>query len=176
MSYKNQTWVYVIVAVILSMFLLSYAAVPLYKIFCQAVGFAGTTKQVANSATILGEKTIKVRFDANVAQDLPWKFQPEQSEVDVKTGENKLIFYSAENLSDKPVQGMAVFNVTPHKAGMFFNKIHCFCFEEQTLQPRQKVTMPVSFYIDPKIETAEGMSDIDTITLSYSFFRVKGKK
>jgi cytochrome c oxidase assembly protein subunit 11 len=162
-----------IVAVILSMILLAFAAVPIYDLFCKATGFGGATKRAFSSYQIMGKKKIMVRFDSNTSPALNWKFIPKQAAVEVITGENVLVFYYAENLSDKDIIGTAVFNVTPLKAGQYFNKIHCFCFEEQLLKAHSSALMPVSFYIDPEIEHDSDTSDLDTITLSYSFFKVK---
>lgn len=156
------------------MFVLAYAAVPLYKIFCQVTGFGGTT-QVSETYyhAKKGTKTIKVSFDANVQPNLKWSFQPNQRSVEVKTGENALIFYNAKNISDKNIIGTAIYNVTPDAAGQYFNKIQCFCFEEQLLKKGQAMQMPVSFYIDPEFENDPDLKDVSQITLSYSFFKVK---
>ncbi len=162
-----------IVAVILSMSLLAFAAAPIYNLFCKVTGFGGTTRQVFESSKTKGKKKIIVRFDANTTPDLKWKFIPKQSQVEVIPGENVLVFYYAENLSDENIIGTAVYNVTPLKAGLYFNKIHCFCFEEQLLKAHASAMMPVSFYIDPGIETDFDTKDVDTITLSYSFFKVR---
>jgi len=150
---------------------LAYASVPLYRLFCQVTGFGGTT-QVAKAApgTAAG-RTITVRFDANVARDLPWRFEPVQGSAAVAIGENALAFYRVRNLSDKPVTGTATFNVTPHKAGPYFAKVECFCFTEQTLAPGETMDMPVSFFVDPEILKRAEADDVSEITLSYTFFR-----
>ena len=153
--------------------MLAYASVPLYSIFCKLTGFSGTVVTGKYVADRVGTKQIKIRFDANIDKDLPWIFKPEQQEVTVRVGENILVFYYAENLSNEDIIGTAVYNVTPHKAGAYFNKIQCFCFEEQLLKAGQKMPMPVSFFIDPDIETDPATSEVSTITLSYSFYRVK---
>jgi cytochrome c oxidase assembly protein subunit 11 len=170
---KNKKILTPLILIIIGMFVLAYASVPLYSLFCKATGFGGTTQVALKSSTQKGKKVIKVRFDANIEPNLPWKFKPIQPEITVKPGENALIFYYAENLTEKPLTGTAIYNVTPNKAGIYFNKIECFCFEEQLLEPYQKVNMPVSFFIDPKIEEDPYLKDVDTITLSYSFFYVK---
>jgi cytochrome c oxidase assembly protein subunit 11 len=162
-----------IVAVILSMILLAFAAVPIYDIFCKATGFGGATKRALSSSQVMGKKKIMVRFDANTSPALKWNFIPKQAQVEVIPGENVLVFYHAENFSDENIIGTAVFNVTPLKAGQYFNKIHCFCFEEQLLKAHSSALMPVSFFIDPEIENDSDTSDIETITLSYSFFKVR---
>lgn len=162
-----------IALLILGMVMLTFASVPLYNIFCKVTGYGGTTKYTAIASTTIGTKKIKVRFDANVDKNLPWIFKSEQSEVTVLVGENNLIFYTAENKTDKPIIGTAIYNVTPHKAAKYFNKIQCFCFEEQLLKARQKMIMPVSFFIDPAIEEDKNLQDVDTITLSYTFYSVR---
>ena len=157
----------------MSMLLLSFAAVPIYNLFCKVTGFGGTTQRVSAYSKTKGHKIITVHFDSNVAPDLAWKFIPKHRKVDVIPGENVLIFYYSKNMSDKDIIGTALYNVTPQKAGKYFNKIHCFCFEEQMLRAGAEANMPVTFYIDPEIETDPDTKDIDEITLSYSFFKVR---
>lgn len=154
---------------------LAYAAVPLYQLFCQVTGFGGTTQvgtadMPAVPAAVAG-KTVTVSFDANVARNLNWRFRPEQRSVTVHPGEQTLAFYSARNDEGKPVTGTASFNVTPNKAGIYFIKVECFCFTEQTLQPDQRVDMPVQFYIDPDLFTDPNTRDVRDIVLSYTFHR-----
>jgi cytochrome c oxidase assembly protein subunit 11 len=159
------------VVVVGGMIGLSYASVPLYKLFCQVTGFGGTT-QVAEQAPVdVSEKTIKVRFNADVNSGLRWQFKPEQHEITVRLGEDNLAHYVAENMALEPITGQAVYNVTPLKAGQYFSKIACFCFDEQTLQPGERVDMPVSFYVDPAIAEDINTQDVKTITLSYTFFK-----
>lgn len=153
---------------------LSFASVPLYKIFCAFTGYGGTPQRVAQDSTTMSDRVITIRFNADVNPGLPWKFYPEQSEVKVRVGENALIYYKAENHSDEPVIGQATYNVTPLKAGLYFDKVACFCFSEQTLKPRETVEMPVSFFVSPEILKDRNADDVHTITLSYSFFRAKG--
>jgi cytochrome c oxidase assembly protein subunit 11 len=153
---------------------LSFAAVPLYRIFCQVTGFAGTTQRAVKAPEKVLARKIKVRFDGNVAKGMPWRFHPVQNSVDLKIGESTLAFYKAENLSNKPVRGTATFNVTPEQAGYYFNKIECFCFTEQTLAPGQSADMPVTFFIDPEIVDDPDARNITEITLSYTFFPVEG--
>lgn len=152
---------------------LGYASVPLYRAFCQATGFAGTT-QKADSApgAVLSGKRVSVRFDANHVAGLPWEFRPEKTNEPAILGEREIAFFTAKNLSDKPITGRATFNVTPTQAGKYFNKIQCFCFTEQTLQPGKQVRMPVIFYVDPKIADDPDAKDIEEITLSYTFYPV----
>ena len=141
-----------IILLVVGMVMLTFASVPLYNLFCKVTGYGGTTQYTAIASTKIGTKLIKVRFDANVDQNLPWAFKSEQNEAIIRVGENNLIFYTAENKTDKAIIGTAVYNVTPHKAAIYFNKIQCFCFEEQLLKPKQKMIMPVSFFIDAAIE------------------------
>ena len=156
----------------LAMLGLGFASVPLYRIFCQVTGFGGTTMRAsaAEAATVkTAVRTISVRFDANIDRDLPWTFAPEQVTQEMRIGERKQAFYRSENLSDKPIKGVASFNVSPDLAGKYFNKIQCFCFNQQTLQPGQSVDMPVLYYVDPAIMTDPETKDIQQITLSYTF-------
>ncbi len=157
-------------AVIGGMVGLTAAAVPLYRLFCQVTGFGGTTQRAEQAPDTSVTETIKVRFNADVASDLPWRFSPAQREVEIRIGERQLAFYRAENQSDLPLLGSATFNVTPHKAALYFTKIDCFCFEEQQLQPHETVEMPVSFYVDPAILDDPNTRDVGAITLSYTFF------
>ena len=171
---KIKTTIYSLILIMLSMVCLVYSSVPLYNIFCKVTGYGGTvrTKTILKDNKI-GNTTIKVRFNADIDKQLHWKFYPEIPYTTVKPGEQKLIFYRAENLSDQDISGIAVYNVTPHKAGKYFNKVACFCFTKQTLAPYQKTIMPVSFFIDPAIETDTETSDVKIVTLSYVFFKHK---
>ncbi|OSQ49217.1 cytochrome c oxidase assembly protein [Thalassospira alkalitolerans] len=161
------------VAVVGGMIGLSYASVPLYALFCQVTGYGGTTQVATEAPVDVSEKTIKIRFNADVNSKLPWQFKPEQREMTVHLGQDNLAHYTAENMSVKPITGQAVYNVTPLKAGQYFSKIACFCFDEQTLQPGQRVDMPVSFYVDPAIAEDLNTQDVKTITLSYTFYRAE---
>jgi cytochrome c oxidase assembly protein subunit 11 len=165
-----------LVGVVAGMVALSYAAVPLYQIFCRVTGYGGTTQVAEKASGEIADRIITVRFDAGRAKDMEWNFQPAQRQVEVKVGEDKLIFYTASNPTDKRITGTAVFNVTPLKAGVYFNKVECFCFTEQTLDPGQSADMPVSFFIDPDIMDDVNLRDVDTITLSYTFFKVREEK
>lgn len=156
----------------LAMLGLGYASVPLYRLFCQVTGFGGTTQRVseAEAATVaVSGQTMSIRFDANIERGMPWRFQPERTTDSVQLGGRKMAIYLARNLSDKPVTGMATFNVEPEQAGRYFNKVQCFCFNEQTLQPGQEVRMPVVYFVDPKIMDDPDAKDIEQITLSYTF-------
>ncbi|MGV2496074.1 cytochrome c oxidase assembly protein [Pelagerythrobacter aerophilus] len=158
---------------------LGYAAVPLYQLFCQVTGFAGTTQRAteddadlaARMAQSAGAKTVSIRFDASTSHDMPWLFRPEQVTETVQIGERDMAFFVARNNSTKPITGNATFNVEPEQTGQYFNKIQCFCFTEQTLQPGQEVRMPVLFYIDPAILDDPNAKDVEQITLSYTFHR-----
>jgi cytochrome c oxidase assembly protein subunit 11 len=162
-------------AVFVGMVGLSYAAVPLYRMFCQATGYGGTTQRSAEGASKILDQTMNVRFDANTS-NIPWDFKPAQWQVQVKIGETREIHYVAQNLSDHVVRGRASFNVTPEFAGAYFYKIQCFCFNDTTLKPGEKLDMPVVFYIDPDIVKAEEARGLKTITLSYTMFQVPGDK
>ncbi len=154
---------------------LAFASVPLYQWFCQVTGFGGTPNITsAPVAAAPSEKTITVRFDANVSPALPWRFGPEKLEIRVKAGEPTLVFYKAVNQSDGPITGTASFNVTPFKAARYFSKIDCFCFSEQRLSAGEEASMPVEFFVDPGIFTDPNTRDVTAITLSYTFFRVRG--
>ena len=153
---------------------MSYAAVPLYDWFCRATGFGGRT-QVATSAPqqgMLGRK-ITVRFDGNVTGGLPWRFEPEQTSIDVRIGEVVTVNYVATNLAARPTFGQAAYNVAPGTTGIHFQKINCFCFTEQRLGPGEKREMPVVFYIDPALAKDSEFDDLNTITLSYSFYAIR---
>ncbi|XP_020709998.2 cytochrome c oxidase assembly protein COX11, mitochondrial [Athalia rosae] len=154
---------------------LSYAAVPLYRMFCQATSSGGTTVTTTDSSKIETMKPVKnrmfrVRFNADVGATMRWNFKPQQTEIEVIPGETALAFYTAKNPSDKPVIGISTYNVVPFEAGQYFNKIQCFCFEEQQLNPHEQVDMPVFFYLDPDIAEDPKMEFINEITLSYTFF------
>lgn len=159
------------------MLALAFAAVPLYRAFCQATGFGGTTSRanIANGATVAGQ-TVKVRFDANTSPGLPWQFKPEVNDVAIRIGERKLAFYKATNLSAAVVTGRATYNVSPDVAGKYFKKIQCFCFNEQTLQPGESVDLPVTYFVDPAILDDPIARRIDEITLSYTFYPVDASK
>ena len=151
----------------------AYASVPLYQWFCQATGFGGTTQIATAAPQNILDREITVRFNSDVNSKLSWRFEPEQLSVKVKLGEERLAFYSALNRADESITGTATFNVTPAKAGAYFNKTDCFCFTEQTLEAGRTVRMPVSFFVDPELANDRNLDDITTITLSYTFFRVE---
>jgi cytochrome c oxidase assembly protein subunit 11 len=155
---------------------MAYAAVPLYTLFCRVTGYAGTPQRAEQASGTVLDRVVTIRFDANVAPGLGWNFLPAQRKVDGKIGENTLAFYRAENTSDKPITGTATFNVTPEIAGSYFNKIECFCFTEQRLEPGESIDMPVSFFVDPAILEDESAGQLTQITLSYTFYRAEGAK
>ena len=157
--------------VVVVMLGLTAASVPLYDLFCRVTGYGGTTQQATDTAGVdVLDHRVEVSFNADLSPDLPWTFRPLQRNVDVQVGENKLVFYEAVNTSDRPIVGRAVYNVTPHKVGAYFAKVHCFCFDEQVLQPGEAVEMPVSFYVDPEMLDDTNARDVSQITLSYTFF------
>ena len=150
----------------------SFAAVPLYDLFCRATGYGGTTKVATEVPERVGEREMTVRFNADVNRDLPWRFRPTQGSVTVLVGEPTLAFYRVENTSDRLIVGTAAYNVTPLTVGEYFSKIDCFCFTEQVLQPGEIAELPVSFFVDPSIADDPKMDRISTLTLSYTFFEV----
>jgi cytochrome c oxidase assembly protein subunit 11 len=165
-------------AIAVGMVGMGFAAVPLYRIFCQVTGFGGTTMRVseAQAATIAPTtKTMVIRFDAN-QRGLPWEFRPERPTDTVTVGARDMSVFIAKNLANEPIVGTATFNVTPAQAGQYFSKIQCFCFTEQKLNPGQEVRMPVLYYVDPKILNDPETKDIEEITLSYTFYPVENPK
>lgn len=170
---KNSNITFALVCLLGSMLFLTLASGPIYSLFCKATGFGGTPRNVNAMSLTKGKRNIVVRFDANVSPELPWFFIPKQKMVTIKPGENTLVFYYAENNSKKDIIGTAIYNVTPAKAGQYFNKVHCFCFQEQLLKAGTKMMMPVSFFLSPELESDPEMDDVDVITLSYSFFKVR---
>jgi len=163
-------------AVVLGMVGAAYAAVPLYELFCKVTGFGGTPRVASAEATRQSDREITVRFDANVAPGLNWKFGPEQAQVNVRLGETKTVFYKLKNRGDQPAVGMATYNVTPNQAGNSFAKLECFCFNEMVLQPGEEIDVPVVFFVDPALADVPDIGNtISKITLSYTFFPAKQK-
>ncbi len=154
----------------------SFAAVPLYRLFCSATGYGGTTQTAERAPDGRGARRIQVHFDANVAPGLAWRLTPEVPDIMVTPGETKTIFFRVENLSDATSSGQARFNVAPDQAGAWFDKISCFCFTEQTLKPHEKAEWPVVFFLDPKLDQDKTMAAVDAITLSYTMFAPPGIK
>ena len=161
-------------AVMVSMVGLSFAAVPLYRMFCQATGFGGTPMIGGPAAPGPSGRSITVRFNADTNPSLPWRFAASQTQLTVGLGEDQLAFYEARTRGDQPVTGVSTYNVTPEKAGQYFHKTACFCFDEQTLASGQEMQFPLSFWVDPAIATDPDTRDVTTITLSYTFFRSLG--
>lgn len=159
-----------------SMVGMSYAAVPLYKLYCQVTGYNGTTQRVEQASNVILDKTIRVEFDANSAPDLMWDFKPESRGVDVRIGETIQVMFKATNKWTETSTGEAIFNVTPMQAGAYFNKVECFCFTDVTLKPGETREMPVVFFVDPEIVKQAETAGISTITLSYTFYSRKGDK
>ena len=152
---------------------LAWASVPFYDWFCRVTGFSGVTAVASGDSEIILDKTIKIRFDASLERDMPWDFKPIQREMTLRIGETGLAFYEAYNPTDRPVAGSASYNVAPFDAGGFFAKIDCFCFEEQVLQPGERVQMPVTFYVDPAIVEDRDAKYAKSITLSYTFYEIE---
>ncbi|MFI4987211.1 MAG: cytochrome c oxidase assembly protein [Alphaproteobacteria bacterium] len=150
---------------------LSFAAVPLYRVFCQATGYGGTTQRAETAPGEASERVVTVRFDASVNPDLPWRFEPASGPMTVKVGEEATAFFRATNLAHEAVIGQAVFNVTPLKAGLYFDKVQCFCFSEQRLAAGESADMAVTFFVSPDILQDRNLDDVSTITLSYTFYR-----
>ncbi|MDP3371824.1 MAG: cytochrome c oxidase assembly protein [Candidatus Paracaedibacteraceae bacterium] len=173
-DHKNTHLFYLLTALSFGMLGASFAAVPLYRLICQKTGFGGTPQVgLFNIAAPAQDQYVRVKFTATTNRDLPWHFVPKQSEVTIKIGEPKLVYYEATNQSYKPIIGMATYNVSPDKAGIFFGKIQCFCFEQQLLKPGETVDMPVLFTISPDILKDPFTKNLKTLTLSYTFFEYK---
>ena len=150
---------------------LSFAAVPLYRVFCEATGYAGTPQLRGAAGPGATDRSIVVRFNATTSPNLPWRFAPNEAAVTVKLGEDRLASYVGQNRGQQPITGVATYNVTPEKAGRYFHKTACFCFDEQTLAPGQEMQFPLSFWVDPAIADDPDTRDVKTVTLSYTFFR-----
>ena len=152
---------------------LSFASAPLYRMFCQATGYGGATARADRAPDRTLDRLVTVRFNADTDPGLSWEFKSAQKELQVKLGEQTLAFYRARNLTGETIVGTATFNVTPEKAGLYFDKLQCFCFTEQRLEPGQSADLGVSFFVDPEMAKDRNLDDVTTITLSYTFFRVK---
>lgn len=160
-------------SLVVTMVVLSFASVPLYDWFCSVTGYGGTTLEADAGSDVILEQTVNVRFDGSISKDMAWEFKPVVREMTVRIGETGLAFYEAYNPTDRPIAGSASYNVFPFTAGGFFIKIACFCFEEQVLQPGERVQMPVTFYVDPEIVNDPDGKYIDNITLSYTFYEIE---
>jgi cytochrome c oxidase assembly protein subunit 11 len=174
LHHSNRRTGLIMLLVSLVMLGLAFASVPLYRLFCQATGYAGTTQRAVGGTVLkpVPGKSVSVRFDGNVTGGIPWLFGPDKNAVTVEIGQKTMAFFHATNMSAAPVTGRATFNVTPDAAGKYFTKIDCFCFTEQTLHPGQKAEMPVLFYVDPAILKDPDANKISEITLSYTFYPV----
>ncbi|MGE0596486.1 MAG: cytochrome c oxidase assembly protein [Hyphomonadaceae bacterium] len=154
---------------------LAFAAVPLYDAFCKITGYGGTTQVAEAAPDRILDRTVQVRFDANTSPDLPVEFRPSQRAETLRFGETGLAFYRVRNTSSEPVSAIATFNVTPHVAGAYFNKLECFCFNERVIAPGEELELPVVFFVDPEMASNTETSEINTVTLSYTFFRATGQ-
>lgn len=169
---KNQSLLVSLIGVAVGMVLLSYASVPLYKMFCQLTGFGGTIRErAAAPPDKILPREMTVTFNTDVSPELPWEFTSLNRNVTLKVGERKLVFFEVKNLSNEAVTGVSTYNVTPDRLGAYIDKIKCFCFEKQTMKPGETMTFPVSFFIDPEMANHRDLDDISTMTLSYTFFR-----
>lgn len=179
LALRNRRAAAIAALIALAMVALGFASVPLYRMFCQVTGLNGTTSRVteAELPKQASTDTVVVRFDSNTQPNLPWAFRPEKPMQQVRIGERNMAFFIAQNLGKHPITGRATFNVQPDQAGLYFKKIQCFCFTEQTLQPGERVRMPVIFFVDPELRKDQDSKDIQQITLSYTFYPVdSGKK
>lgn len=179
-SEKNKTTLLYLTSLCVLTVGASYAAVPLYRIFCRTSGYGGTTQQVSGhdaakveELVVKKDRKLTIKFIADTAASMQWNFRPQQPQVQLFAGETALAFYTARNPTDKPIDGISTYNVVPYEAGQYFNKIQCFCFEEQRLNPGEEVDMPVFFYIDPDFMEDPFLENVDTIYLSYTFFESK---
>ena len=173
---RHRRLVVILLILSIAMVGLTFASVPLYRLFCQVTGYGGTPQRAETHAEIVPHsRLITVRFNADIDYRLPWQFKPNRRQMDVHLGETSLMFYHVTNLASRPISGIAVYNVTPPKAGLYFNKLQCFCFDEQRLTAKQEMQMPVTFYIDPALADDPDFADADTITLSYTFYHAVSK-
>ena len=167
---RNRTTLLVGAGVVVGMVGFAFSAAAFYAAFCRATGLYGTTQAASADASTVGHRTIRVLFDANVAPGLNWRFEPETASIDVLTGRTATVYFRAQNRSNAPVNVNALFNVTPEVSGPWFDKIQCFCFQQERLGPQESAEWPVVFFLDPKLETDPSMAGVDAITLSYTLF------
>ncbi len=167
---KNNRLAIIAVSVVLGMVGLAYASVPLYNLFCKVTGYGGTTQRAEMFDGQVIDRDMNVRFAANVHRDMPWDFKPQQRSQKLKVGEQGIAYFEAHNPTNQTIVGTATYNVAPHKAGLYFAKIECFCFTEQVLKPGETVVMPVVYFIDPLIEEDINLNEVTEVTLSYTFF------
>lgn len=170
---NNRSLALNLLLIVAGMLALSYASVPLYRMFCKVTGYGGTTQESAHAPQRVSDRVVTVRFNADTERGLVWDFKPGEGSVKARIGQQILTHFTARNLSDHAITGRAAYNVIPFSAGPYFVKITCFCFNEQTLQPGQQIAMPVVFYIDPSMLDDPEMNEVRIITLSYTFFEVK---
>jgi len=161
-----------LVAVVVTMGALAWAAIPAYNWFCKVTGFGGETNVADAGSDVILDQKVKIRFDGSKERGMPWEFKPMQQELELRIGETGLAFYEAYNPTDRPIAGQASYNVAPYSAGAYFSKIACFCFTEQILQPGERVEMPVTFFVDPEIVDDPEAKYVHTITLSYTFYEI----
>jgi cytochrome c oxidase assembly protein subunit 11 len=173
---RNARVAWTMVVVVAGMLGMAYAAVPLYQAFCRATGFAGTPLVAQSDDRPVIDRTLTVRFDTNVDPNLSWRFEPLQRSVKIHLGEEKLVYFRATNVSQRPIVGSATYNVTPERTAGWFDKVQCFCFTEQLLKPGQSVDMPVVFFVDPDMDKDRRYDDVNTITLSYTFYEAKTER
>ncbi|MDO5756952.1 MAG: cytochrome c oxidase assembly protein [Rhodobacterales bacterium] len=169
---KTQLTAVKLVAVVVTMGALAWASVPFYDWFCRVTGFGGITGVANAGSDVILDRTIKVRFDGSISRGMPWEFKPKVREMELRIGETGLAFFEAYNPTDRPVAGQASYNVTPYQAGGFFEKIECFCFTEQVLQPGERMDMPVTFFVDPAIVDDREAKYTKVITLAYTFYEI----
>jgi cytochrome c oxidase assembly protein subunit 11 len=172
---RNTLVLRILACVALGMVGLSFAAVPLYSIFCRATGFGGATQRVEQAAKSTVDRTIEIRFATKTDRGLPWEFKPNQNSVTLKVGQTGMATFHAHNGSGEPIVGTAVYNVTPEKAALYFDKIQCFCFTQQMLKPQESADLPVAFFIDPDIVKDRNLDDVSVITLSYTFYKAQSQ-
>ena len=172
---KNNRMATIVVSVVFGMVGLAYASVPLYDLFCKVTGYGGTTQRAEMFDAQAIDRDMNVRFSANVHRDMPWDFKPQQNSQKLKVGEQGLAYFEAHNPTNQTIVGTATYNVAPHKAGLYFSKIECFCFTEQVLKPGETVVMPVVYFIDPLIEEDINLTEVTEVTLSYTFFVMEGE-
>ncbi len=173
---RNQRTLIYVMGGVFFMVALAFASVPLYTLFCRVTGFGGTTQVATALPDTILDRVVTVHFNSDIASDLPWEFKPDQRAVDVKLGQQALVSYTAKNMASSTTSGTALYNVTPPKAGKYFHKIQCFCFDLQSLEGRQEVNMPIMFFIDPKMDEDRALDDVTTITLSYTFYKADTPK
>jgi cytochrome c oxidase assembly protein subunit 11 len=173
---KNARTGLIVLAVVIGMVGLSFASVPLYRLFCQMTGYDGTTRTATALPDKVLDRKVTIKFNADTGRNMPWEFKPEMREITIRLGEKGLTAFMAHNKLNKPTAGTALYNVTPPKAGRYFHKIQCFCFDKQELAPGQRADLPVMFYVDPAMADDPDMNDVETITLSYTFYEAESKE